>query len=287
MFSLLNLHKPAGMTSRDAVNCVQRLVRPVKVGHAGTLDPLATGVLVVCLGQATRLIEYVQRMPKQYRGTFLLGCQSDTEDIEGNVVELFNPPRPTREQIDAVLPQFIGQIEQRPPAYSALKVAGRRAYDLARRGEQVELAPRKIDVYALRIPAYEYPELVLEIECGSGTYVRSLGRDLAAALGTGAVMKDLARTKIGDFRLEDACSLEELTPDSLGQYLLPPSRAVAILPNIRVTPAEELRLKQGKTIDNRWGMTDAEIAVEDEAGRLVAIVEPREGALATRRYFPT
>src|SRR5437868_5550844 len=139
MFALLNVNKPAGITSRDVVNRLQRLVRPAKVGHAGTLDPLATGVLVVCLGQATRLIEYVQQMPKTYHGTFLLGRESDTEDIEGDVKELPNAPRPSRAEIDAALPQFVGRIEQRPPAYSALKVGGERAYDKARRGEAVVL----------------------------------------------------------------------------------------------------------------------------------------------------
>lgn len=286
MFGLLNIHKSAGMTSRDVVNRVQRLVRPVKVGHAGTLDPLATGVLVVCLGQATRLIEYVQRMPKRYRGTFLLGRESDTEDVEGNVVELANPPRPTREEIEALLPRFIGEIEQRPPVFSALKVAGRRAYDLARRGEPVELAPRKITVYGIRIVAYEYPNLQLDIECGSGTYVRSLGRDLAVTLGTNAVMSVLVRTAIGDFRLEDACRLEELTPDMLGQNLLPPARAVAMLPTISVTADEVTKLMQGKTIQNRFGATKPEIAVKDESGQLVAIVEPKGAELVTKRFFP-
>src|SRR6476661_7210859 len=131
MFSLLNLCKPAGITSRDVVNRVQRLVKPHKVGHAGTLDPLAIGVLVVCLGPATRLIEYVQRMPKRYHGTFLLGRESDTEDIEGTVRERSDPPVPSRSEIEALIPRFLGDIEQRPPAYPALKVGGRRAYDLA------------------------------------------------------------------------------------------------------------------------------------------------------------
>ena len=134
LFGLLNVNKPAGVTSRDVVNRVQRLVRPERVGHAGTLDPLATGVLVVCLGPATRLVEYLQRLRKRYRAAFLLGRTSDTEDIEGQVVELAAPPRPTPAQIAAVLPRFLGQIEQVPPAFSALKLAGRRAYELARAG---------------------------------------------------------------------------------------------------------------------------------------------------------
>ena len=147
---LLNVDKPAGMTSRDAVDLVQRLARPAKVGHAGTLDPLATGVLVICVGAATRLIEYVQRMPKRYVGTFLLGRSSTTEDIEGQVTLLSDPPIPAAAQIEAATEKFVGSLLQRPPAFSALKVAGKRAYDLARRGEAVELKPRPVEVYALK-----------------------------------------------------------------------------------------------------------------------------------------
>ncbi len=150
---LLNINKPGGMTSRDAVDLVQRLARPAKVGHAGTLDPLATGVLVLCVGAATRLIEYVQRMPKRYTGTFLLGRHSPTEDCDGEVTMLVDPPIPTLGQVEAAVKQFVGRLMQRPPAYSALKVAGRRAYDLARRGEDVQLQPRPIEVHSLAVAA--------------------------------------------------------------------------------------------------------------------------------------
>src|SRR6476659_4427850 len=141
-FGVLNVNKPRGMTSRDAVNRVERLVRPAKAGHAGTLDPLATGVLVICVGQATRLIRFVQRMRKQYRATFLLGRQSETDDLEGEVIEIPNATQPPRAALDLALTQFVGDIEQRPPAHSAIKIDGRRAYRLARRGKAVELAAR-------------------------------------------------------------------------------------------------------------------------------------------------
>src|SRR5436309_1327485 len=149
MFGLLNVEKPAGLTSRDVVNRVQRLVRPHKVGHAGTLDPLATGVLVLAVGPATRLVEYIQQMPKMYQSAFLLGRTSDTEDIEGNVTELSEPPIPNRKEIVSAISSFVGTIEQRPPAYSALKVAGRPAYKLARRGEEPQLAPRPVVVHSI------------------------------------------------------------------------------------------------------------------------------------------
>ena len=191
---LLNLSKPAEMSSRQAVNLVERLTRPVRAGHAGTLDPLATGVLVVCVGAATRLIGYVQRMPKRYQGTFLLGRQSPTEDIEGDVIELADAPIPTREQVVAVAARFIGRIDQRPPAFSAVKVAGRRAYELARQGRQPEWLPRPVVIHSIEVAAYQYPELILDVACGGGTYIRSLGRDLAESLGTAAVMSALVRT---------------------------------------------------------------------------------------------
>src|ERR1051325_1327760 len=171
MFGLLNINKPSGITSRRVVDRVARLVKPHKAGHAGTLDPLASGVLVVCVGQATRLIEYVQRMPKRYRATFLLGRSSPTEDIEGDVSELPGAPQPSLDQIEQAARGMLGQLAQRPPAFSAVKVDGRRSYDLARAGRAVELAPRTIEVHAIALVGYSYPQLELDIRCGSGTYV--------------------------------------------------------------------------------------------------------------------
>lgn len=285
---LLNVNKPGGITSRRVVDIVQRLVRPAKAGHAGTLDPLASGVLVVCVGAGTRLIEYVQRMPKRYTGTFLLGRRSPTEDIEGEVELLPNAPRPALAEIEAAAVALTGEILQRPPAFSALKVAGQRAYDLARAGREVELAARPIAVHRLAVARYEYPELVLEIECGSGTYVRSLGRDLAERLGTGAVMSALVRTAIGGFRLEDACDAERLTPQDLPQHLLPLARAVDLLPAVTLSPAEIARIRQGLSISPPQPVEAAELAAFDALGRLVAILTPRgDGSLGPSRNLPT
>jgi tRNA pseudouridine55 synthase len=245
---LLNIYKPHDMTSRDVVNHVQRLVRPAKAGHAGTLDPLATGVLVVCVGSATRLIEYVQEQPKTYLASFLLGRESETEDVESPAIELVDPPQPSRSEVETVLPQFLGQILQRPPAYSALKVGGKRAYALARRGQTVELAPRPIVIHRLVVRDYVYPRLSLEVECGSGTYIRSLGRDLAAALGTAAVMSELERTAIGRFTVSEACHLSDLTSETLAARLLPPLRAVEQYPQLVLQPAEIADLFHGRPV---------------------------------------
>jgi tRNA pseudouridine55 synthase len=275
-FGLLNLNKPAGMTSRRAVDCVQRLARPAKVGHAGTLDPLASGVLVACVGAATRLIEYVQQMPKSYVGTFLLGRQSPSEDIECEVTLLENPPIPSLEQIVAAARSLTGTIQQRPPEFSALKVGGRRAYDLARRGQAVSLEPRTIVVHSIEVEAYAYPELTLRIDCGSGTYVRSLGRDLAQKLGTAAVMSALVRTAIGSFRLADAVDPQTLTRENWADDLLPAVRAVESFPRVELNAEEVTRICAGLTVPRPVAPGEAtEYAAVDPAGQLVALLVPR------------
>jgi tRNA pseudouridine55 synthase len=286
MFGILNIDKPAGVTSRDVVNKVQRLVKPAKAGHAGTLDPLATGVLVVCLGKATRLIDRVQRQRKHYTGTFLLGRHSDTEDSTGNVVELENPPKPTRDDIEAVLPRFEGRIEQVPPAYSAKKVAGRRAYDLARAGKQFQLSPKTIDVHELNIRAYDYPEFVLDVVCGSGTYIRSLGRDIAHRLGTTAVMSGLERTAIGPFSIVNAVDVDELTRENIDDHAQPAILAVADLPTIEPTADEIAELFHGRRIRDRFRCQGEEVVAVDTAGQLVALLQPIAGSLKPTRCFP-
>ncbi len=272
---LLNINKPPGMTSREAVNLVQRLARPAKVGHAGTLDPLATGVLVIGIGAATRLIEYVQRMPKCYLGTFLLGRHSPTEDTDGEVTLLSDPPVPTREGLEAAARQFVGPLMQLPPAYSALKVEGRRAYDLARRGEAVELQPRPIEVFSLAVGRYEYPELVLEIQCSGGTYVRTLGRDLAEALGTAAVMSALVRTAIGPWAVADAVDPRLLTAADWTNRLEPLRKAVADLPVRELSADDVARVGRGLTIPVQGAETSGEVAAIDDQGRLVSILVRR------------
>ncbi len=273
---LLNLNKPAGGTSRDVVDAALRAVRPAKAGHAGTLDPLATGVLVVGVGSATRLIGYVQQMPKHYTGTFLLGRSSPTEDVEGEVTPLRNPRVPSREQVEEAAAALTGEILQRPPAFSAKKVLGKRAYALARLGKTVRLKPNQVTVYRLAVIRYEYPELVLDIECSSGTYVRSLGRDLAERLGTAAVMSVLVRTAIGRFRLAEAHLPAELTPENVAERLLPPLWAVPALPQVRLEDEVVRAVRQGRAIPRPPGLPQAdEYAGVDSYGRLVAVLIPR------------
>ena len=291
LVGLINANKPSGVTSRRMVDRVARLVRPAKVGHAGTLDPLAEGVLVIGVGQATRLVEYVQQMPKRYRAEFLLGRTSTTEDVEGEITLLGDAPLPSRAALDQAAAALVGSIEQRPPDFSALKVAGRRAYALARAGEPVDLQPRTVRVDRLEIVNYDYPKLALEVECGSGTYVRSLGRDLAERVGSGAVMSALVRTAIGPFEIGSSVDVDALTSETLAAVLLPPVLAVRpLMREIQVTAAEVARLANGRSID--WAAErDAALgeccAASDAGGRLIAILERHaDGCLWPAKYFP-
>jgi tRNA pseudouridine55 synthase len=204
-----------------------------------------------------------------------LGRSSPTEDVDGEVTLLDGVPQPTREQLEAAAARLVGPIQQRPPAFSALKVAGRRAYDLARRGSAVELAPREVLVYRLEVARYEYPELVLDVECGSGTYVRSLGRDLAESLSTGAVMSALTRTVIGPFTVAESVSPDSLSEASILEHLLPPLMAVAHLPRVTVWGDEIARLARGLTIAKAFPAGAERVAAVDESGELAAVLVPR------------
>jgi tRNA pseudouridine55 synthase len=293
-FGLLNIDKPRGETSRWVVDQVQRLVRPAKAGHAGTLDPLATGVLVVCVGNATRLVEYVQMMRKRYRAEFTLGRTSTTEDAEGEITEIENPPIPSLAEIEHAAAKLTGESMQRPPAFSALKVAGKRAYDLARRGQTVELEARPITVFGIEILGSDYPRLKVNIECSGGTYVRSLGRDLAESLGTGALMSGLRRTAIGGFTIENSIELGQLTSANLEQHLISPARALSELQSI-VLDAEQLeRISVGKHLDlpslvDSSPLTTVDppdFAAFDDCGILAAILRRRpDGLFGTVRNF--
>jgi tRNA pseudouridine55 synthase len=239
--------------------------------------------LVVAVGQATRLIHYVQQMPKQYEAVFLLGRDSPTEDVEGPVVELADSIIPAREALDQAAAELTGTIMQRPPAYSALKVAGRRAYDLARRGETVELEPRPVTIYRLAVTHYDYPEFRLAIECSAGTYVRTLGRDLAQRAGTLAVMSALVRTAVGVFTLAGTISSDEITQQRLPELIQNPLVAFAGWPRLILDEAEIARIARGQTIHrsvavagdlapaNR-GISQEALAI-DSAGTLLAVLE--------------
>lgn len=256
---LLNVNKPDGFTSRDVVNRVlwllrQRIgVRKIKVGHSGTLDPMATGVLVIGVGQATRLTTRLQQHRKSYRGSFLLGRTTDTDDVTGTTTREVSVEAGQfdADSIRALLPEFTGRISQVPPVFSAVHVDGKRAYQLARKGKTVEIEPREVEVYSLAVTRFvdgSPAEFDLQIECGSGTYIRSLGRDIGVRLGCGATMSALSRTSIGPFELNEAVPMGELDQDNIVERLQPPALAVCHLPTRILDKEETRRILSGRDI---------------------------------------
>lgn len=290
--------KPAGITSRAVVDEVSRLTRSRRVGHAGTLDPLATGVLLVCLGPATRLVSLAQSLPKRYLARFELGKTSDTDDCTGQVTVVDQAPLPSRADLERLLPQYTGVIAQVPPQYSAIKRGGQRAYDLARQGQQAPLEARPVEVHALRLRAFESPWFELEIECGSGTYVRSIGRDLGRDLGCGAVMTNLERTAIGHFTLERAVSLDALDRHSWREALLPPLEIVSHFPRRTCSEADLDLLAEGRPVpvDSASALdltreatgADGQVALVSPSGELLAVGEWQAGpsVVQPRLVFP-
>jgi len=251
----LILDKPEGLGSTTAVAAVKRILRPLlpkkhKVGHGGTLDPLASGILPIALGEGTKTISYVLDGDKEYDFTIQWGAQTTTDDREGTVIA-YSDARPKVAEIEAELKNFIGTTMQVPPAYSALKLNGERAYDLARAGQTVELAPRPVDIYKLTYNGAPTPHsAAFSMACGKGTYVRSVARDLALRLGTYGHVSLLRRTRSGPFSQQNAISLEKLEQavhnDAAQQVLLPLTTALADIPALAVSPAEAQRLRHGQ-----------------------------------------
>lgn len=247
MEGILNIDKPTSLTSHDVVNRVRRLAGLRRVGHTGTLDPLATGVLVVCLGRATRLAEYVEGLPKTYETVVRLGQETNTYDAEG-VVVAERPCTATVEQVQAALAPFHGRIQQLPPRYSAIKKGGQPLYKLARQGIDVVVEPRQVHIYQLTLLDYAPPLLTLAVTCSRGTYIRSLAHDLGQALGCGGHVAKLRRTAVGPFGQQTAVPLADLTPERLAAHVQPADTAVAHLPRIVVDADDAQRLQNGVAI---------------------------------------
>jgi tRNA pseudouridine55 synthase len=277
----LVVDKPIGMTSHDVVNAIRYGTGIRRAGHTGTLDPRASGVLVILVGPAVRLSEYVSASDKRYQAIIRMGASTDTFDSDGRFTR---PPESalnvTESQFDEVLQKFVGEIEQTPPPYSAVKLRGRRAYDMARRGEQVELAPRKISVYHLETLEWAPPEVVVDVHCSSGTYVRSLANDIGNILGCGGYLVGLRRTKSGRFSLRDATPLRKLQEafraGNWYQYLIPAAEALGDWPAIELNPDQVEDVKHGHRIPanpaDKPGISNLVRGVS-MAGELVALME--------------
>jgi tRNA pseudouridine55 synthase len=286
----LNLDKPVGLGSTPAVAKVRRLFGAEKAGHGGTLDPLASGVLPVALGEATKTVPFVMDGRKEYRFTLRFGEARSTEDAEGDVTAT-SDARPTDQQIRDVLARLEGEIEQTPPAYSALKIEGRRAYDLARAGQAVELKPRLVSIERLALSARPDPDHAdFVVTCGKGTYIRSLGRDLARALGTVGHLSALRRTAAGPFREDRAISLPKLLalghiPALLG-VLAPVATALDDIPALALTATQADRLRQGQPVFLTRDAPPSGALLRAEAGsKLVALVRSDGAAVKPVRVF--
>jgi tRNA pseudouridine55 synthase len=267
---VIPIDKPVGVSSRKVVDAVARAVGMKAVGHAGTLDPLASGVVIVCVGYATKLVDFLHELPKTYAATFLLGRSSPSDDLETQVLVEADPVQPDGAAIEAAAVGFRGEILQRPCDYSAVHVDGKRAYRLARKGREVVLAPKRVRIDRLVITSYDWPRLGLDVVCSSGTFIRAIGRDLASALGTTAVMESLVRTAIGSFTQREALPLDAVSPDTVRGALLPPAAAVRHLPSMTLADDVLERLVRGAIID--IGASDRVVAAVDAVGDLVGIL---------------
>jgi tRNA pseudouridine55 synthase len=284
------LNKPYDFTSTQAVGKVRWLFAAAKAGHAGTLDPLATGILPIALGEATKAVPQVQDGTKVYRFSIVWGSATTTDDTEGEVIAT-SDVRPDQAALEAVLPQFTGTIMQRPPIYSALKIDGERAYDLARAGEVVELQPRPIDVDAIELIEHGAEKTILEVTCGKGTYVRSLARDIAEVLGTRGHVGSLHRAAVGPFSDEDAVTIEELEAALEGEardaLLKPVSAGLVELPEIRLDAVQATAVGNGNPVLLTGAAAPAQL---DECwvsfkGKVVATGSVEFGQFHPRRVF--
>jgi tRNA pseudouridine55 synthase len=247
----INFNKPYDMTSTDAVRFLKRTLKPQKIGHAGTLDPLAKGILPIALGEATKTIPFVQDSEKTYGFTATWGQQRSTDDLEGDVIAS-SETRPSRADIEALLPAYIGTVAQTPPKFSAIKINGERAYDLARDGEEFEVPSREVEIYDLHITEHNEGATSFEVTCGKGTYVRAIARDIGASLGCYGYVSELNRKKVGCFGLDSAFSLDffEKMDDSaaLEDVILPVHYALDDIPAVIINDQEASKLKQGQAL---------------------------------------
>jgi tRNA pseudouridine55 synthase len=285
---ILVVDKPQGPTSSDVVVRLRRRFKLGKVGHAGTLDPMATGVLVVCVGKATALAELLTGQDKRYLATLKLGARTDSGDAEGAVVEERPVPPLERAAVEAVLASLVGPQDQVPPMVSAVKVDGKRLYALAREGKSVERAPRPITIHALALTGFSESEIIFDAHCSKGTYVRVLGEDIAARLGTVGHLTALRRTASGAFGIGEAAVLETVLTGELSGFLCPMERAVEALPRVVVSGRDASGLVYGQAPRLRTPGPEGQVALMDEQGKLLALaVRAQNGVLKLARVLVT
>lgn len=288
MMGILPVDKPVGPTSHDVVGGVRHALRTRQVGHTGTLDPFASGLLLVCVGAATRLAEYFAPLPKTYVATLRLGQATNTDDHTGETVSTSEGWRDvTRAQVEAALAEQVGEIHQVPPAFSAKKVDGQRMYDVARRGGAVELAPVPVTIHAIRVISVDLPDVVFEVECGSGTYIRAIARDVGAALGVGGHLRELRRTRIGPHDVERAVPMEALEDtERVSAAMIAPADALTHLPRVVADARGEADIRHGRALPAPDDLhVIGPVAVVSANGELLAVGESAAGVLRPRKVF--
>lgn len=291
MDGVLIVNKPPAWTSHDVVLKARKILKEKRIGHTGTLDPLATGVLVLCVGKATRIARYLEAEEKEYRAVMELGVTTDTLDAEGRVLERRDYAAPSRTAIIDTLSRYTGVIMQRPPAYSAVKLSGVPAYKLARKGMLVELKARPVTVAHLELTSYENPLVGLQVTCSKGVYIRALCADIGNDLGTGAHLVSLARMRSGRFTLEQAMTLDHMADlaeqGSMDKVLLSIDNALGSLPRIEVGAEEIQKLSHGAQVPWQGGSGKPFVVrVHDPHGRLVALARVGSGMLKPELVFP-
>jgi tRNA pseudouridine55 synthase len=292
MDGVLNINKPSGVTSHDVVESVRKIIHERRIGHTGTLDPLATGVLVLCAGRATRIARYLEAGEKEYKAIMRLGVTTDTLDAEGLILETKSYFPPDRQKIIDVVQGFIGSIMQRPPAYSAVKVAGVPSYKLAREGKAELLKPRPVTIYSIELTAFEDPMVSLTIRCSKGVYIRTLCAELGDALGMGAHLTGLERTRSGRFSIDHAVTLDRLrammTAGNIEQVVTPIDEALAAFPAILISEAEAARVLHGNQIScpsSFANIVSDHVRLHSPAGRLLGLARIVAGVLKPDLVF--
>lgn len=285
---ILPVDKPVGPTSHDVVSAVRRALRTRQVGHTGTLDPFASGLLLVCVGAATRLAEYFAPLPKTYVATLRLGQATNTDDHTGETVSTSDAwGDVTRAQVEAALAEQVGEIQQVPPAFSAKKVDGQRMYDVARRGGEVDLPPVAVTIHAIRVLSAHLPDVVFEVECGSGTYIRAIARDVGAALGVGGHLRELRRTRIGPHDVSRAVPVDQLgDAERVAAAMISPADALSHLPCVVADARGEEEIRHGRTLPAPEDLrVTGPVAIVSAAGALLAVGESAEGVVRPRKVF--
>jgi tRNA pseudouridine55 synthase len=269
-YGFLNIYKPKGITSFDVIFKLRKILQIKKIGHTGTLDPMAEGVLIVALSEATKIIEFMMQHEKAYSAEIILGSESTTFDAEGELKKV-GSQKPDFDEVQDVLTTFEGEVDQVPPIYSALKINGKKAYELAREGKEIKMKSRKVEIKDIVLIDYKYPNLSIDVECSSGTYIRSLAHDIGQKLGTGAYLNGLKRTKVGHFLIQDSVRLEDLEKDGLDRHLIPIEALSLNFPSVEISRDELNKLNLGQFIEREDIKDDVVCAFHEK--KLVGILE--------------